>query len=103
MFFRFEAKKISYFSLGFALSEYERRTLGAPVSLIYFFRFKAKKIPYFSLSFALSKYERRTLPLNPPPLLSDVLYTLKHMHYAVALTFKMPQPATLHILIHSLC
>jgi hypothetical protein len=71
MFFSFEAKKVSYFSLSFALSEYERRTLGTPVLLIYiyFFALKQKKIPYFSLSFALSKYERHTLPLNPPPSL----------------------------------
>ncbi len=53
--FCFRAKKIPYFLLSFTLIEYERRTLGAPVSLIYFFRFKAKKIPYFYLSFALSQ------------------------------------------------
>jgi hypothetical protein len=45
--FRFKAKKIPYFALSFALSEYEQRTLGAPVSLIYFCGFKPKKIPYF--------------------------------------------------------
>ncbi len=63
--FRYKAKKVPYFSLSFAISEYERRNLGAPVSLIYLFRYKAKKVPYFSLSFAISEYERRTLP---PPL-----------------------------------
>ncbi len=44
IFFSLESEKqISYFSRSFALSEYKRRTLGVPVSLIYFFRFKAKK------------------------------------------------------------
>ncbi len=53
VFFSLQSEKIPYFSLSFALSVYERRTLGAPVWLIYIFRFKAKKIPYFTLSFCL--------------------------------------------------
>ena len=65
IFFCFKAKKIPYFSLSFALNEYERRTRGAPVSLKYFFHVKAKKISYFSLIFALSGYERRTLYIRP--------------------------------------
>jgi hypothetical protein len=58
IFFRLKVKKIPYFSLSFAITGYERRTIGAPVSLIYFFCFKAKKI---SLTFAISEYERHTL------------------------------------------
>jgi hypothetical protein len=49
IFFSLQSEKIPYFSLCIALSEYKRRTPGAPVSLLYFFRFKAKKIPYFRL------------------------------------------------------
>jgi hypothetical protein len=56
-----ETKNPTYFSLSFALSDYERRTLGAPVSRIIFFASKPKKFPYFSLSFALSECKRRTL------------------------------------------
>jgi hypothetical protein len=40
IFFASQRKKIPYFSLSFALSEYERRTLRVPVSLIYFFASK---------------------------------------------------------------
>ncbi len=58
--FRFKAKKIIYFSLSFALNEYERRRF----RLYIFFASKRKRNPYFSHSFALSKYERRTLPAS---------------------------------------
>jgi hypothetical protein len=51
-----EKKSLMYFLLSFALGEYKRRTLGAPVSLIYnFFGSKRKKIPYLSLIFRFKR------------------------------------------------
>jgi hypothetical protein len=63
----FFSKKISYFSLSFALSEYERRTLGAPVLLIYFLLQSEKKSPVFGLVLLEANMSGAPYPSTPPP------------------------------------
>jgi hypothetical protein len=69
IFFASKRKKSPIFSLSFALSEYERRTLGAPVSLIYFFRFMSRDKYLYPqhVSILFSNYVSKTKTINADP------------------------------------